>query len=208
MKQTLHFVKDIKRRRVFYLVLVRSLFEHCCEIWRPTTATMLSKVEALQRRAVKWILGEEDYHYNDFEYLKRLKYLDILPMEYKFVYTDLVQFFKVYHEMSVVKLPSYLQPMTNAESGRLRTNIQPPVQYSQSGEFGNPNLAVMRENRYDSTSLKCVSENPTAAMKKSFFFRTHLLWNSLSPSLRNIDNVVEFKTRLKSHLWDIVLQPD
>ena len=79
-KRTLRFVKDVKQKRVFYLVLVRSLFEHCCEIWRPTTIQMMLKVESIQKRAVKWILGELDHHYNDHEYLKRLKDLDILPM--------------------------------------------------------------------------------------------------------------------------------
>lgn len=207
MKRTLHFVNDIKQKRVFYLVLVRSLFEHCCEIWRPTTVLMLSKVEVLQRRAVKWILGEQDHHYNDYEYLKRLKDLDILPMEYKFVYTDLVQFFKIYHGMSVVKLPSYLVNVSNNDRCRLRSNIRPPAHLTQSEESGIPDLSSMRSNRYDSSSLKCVARNQTSVLKRSFFFRTHLLWNDLSPSLRNVNDVVEFKTKLKNHLWDVILDP-
>lgn len=208
MKRTLHFVKDKKRKRVLYLVLVRSLFEHCCEIWRPTTTIMLSKAESLQKRAVKWILDEQGHHYNDFEYMKRLKDLDILPLEYKFAYTDLVQFFKIYHDMSVVKLPEYLQPVTNDDTDRLRSNIRPPAQYGQAEEAGIPDFATMRRNRNDSTSLKCVIINQTATLKRSFFFRTHLMWNDLPTDLRNANDFKEFKVALKSHLWDIVLDPD
>ena len=128
-------------------------------------------------------------------------------MKYKFEYTDLVQFFKIYHGMSVVKLPSYLEPVTSGDRARLRMDIRPPVQYGQSAEAGIPDLATMRNNRYDSSSLKCVLENQTPVLKRSFFFRAHLLWNDLSPSLRNDNDLAEFKTKLKSHLWDVILDP-
>ena len=206
-KRTLRFVKDVKQKRVFYLVLVRSLFEHCCEIWRPTTIQMMLKVESIQKRAVKWILGELDHHYNDHEYLKRLKDLDILPMELKFALTDLVQFFKIYHGTSVVKLPNYLVQVSSNDRCRLRSNIRPPAQYSQSEESGIPDLALMRNNRYDSTSLKCVLETQTMALKRSFFFRTHLMWNDLPPELRTVSDINQFRSKLKSHMWDVILDP-
>ena len=34
VRRTCHFVKDVKRRRVLYLTLVRSQFEHCSPVWR------------------------------------------------------------------------------------------------------------------------------------------------------------------------------
>ena len=165
---------------------------------------MLAKVEGIQKRAVKWILAEQDHHYNDFEYLKRLKDLDILPMEYKFVYTDLVQFYKIYHGLSVVKLPSYLQPVTAEDRCRLRPHIIPVLQNQPEG-FEIPDLALMRTNRYDSASLKCVLINPSNILKSSFFFRTHLLWNDLTPSIRNLNDMGEFKTSLMKHLWVVTL---
>ena len=97
MKRTLRFVKDRKQKRAFYLALVRSLFEHCSIVWRPTTVILTEKVESIQRRAVKWILEEQDHHYNDFEYLCRLKDLDLMPMEFKFKFTDLVTFHNLYY---------------------------------------------------------------------------------------------------------------
>ena len=35
VKRTCNFVTDVRRRRVLYLTLVRSQFEHCSQIWRP-----------------------------------------------------------------------------------------------------------------------------------------------------------------------------
>ncbi len=45
-------------RKTLYISLVQSLFEHCSQIWRPTTATQIQKFENLQKRAVKWVLNE------------------------------------------------------------------------------------------------------------------------------------------------------
>ena len=59
VKRTCHFVLSEKQRRVMYLAMVRSQFEHCSLIWRPSTKTMLNKIEAIQKKAVKWIYGEE-----------------------------------------------------------------------------------------------------------------------------------------------------
>ena len=73
VKRTLHFVKDQKKKRAFYLALVRSLFEHCSAVWRPSSSEMIQKFECIQRRAIKWILSEQDHHYNDYECIKRLK---------------------------------------------------------------------------------------------------------------------------------------
>ena len=36
LRRTLHFVNDFRRRRVLYLTLIRSHFEHWSQIWRPT----------------------------------------------------------------------------------------------------------------------------------------------------------------------------
>ncbi len=59
VKRTCHFVKDIKRRRALYLIMVRSQFEHCSQIWRPNTKTMIDKFEQFQKKCIKWILSEE-----------------------------------------------------------------------------------------------------------------------------------------------------
>ena len=75
LKHTLHFVKYQKQKRVFYLAIVRSLFEHCVQIWRPTSESGILKLERIQKRAIKWVLSEVDHSYSDVEYLARFKKL-------------------------------------------------------------------------------------------------------------------------------------
>ena len=58
LKRTCHFTKNIGKRRAFYLSQVRSHFEHCTIVWRPSAQTMVEKLESIQKRAVKWILND------------------------------------------------------------------------------------------------------------------------------------------------------
>jgi hypothetical protein len=208
MKRSLRFVKDRRQKRAFYLSLVRSLFEHCSIIWRPTTHTLLEKVERIQRRAVKWILHEQDHHYNDLEYLARLRDLDLMPMELKFKFTDLIIFHQIYNGQSVVKLPAYLVPMNNTDRSRLRSNVRPPVRLLDSDTTGVPDLNNMRNNRHDRLSLKCEVEGRARSFKSGFFFRTHTEWNDLPTDLKEISDPDSFKCTLRKHLWDLMLEPD
>ena len=199
-----HFVNCQKQKRILYLALVRSQFEHCGIIWRPCTQDLIQKLENIQRRGVKWILSEDGHHYNDLEYLKRLKDLDILPLREKFHYSDLVLFHKIYYGNSVTKLPDYLHAITQEDRSRLRSNICPPQYFSQ---FITIDLGIMRENRYDNLSLKCSIDPKVAAFKQSYFFRTHLFWNTLPIKLREIKEISKFEKGLKLYLWDVLLDP-
>ena len=52
LTRTCHFVSDTKRRRVLYLTLARSQFNHCSTIWRPTiisNKTLVEKFENFQK---------------------------------------------------------------------------------------------------------------------------------------------------------------
>ena len=209
VKRTLHFVKDQKKKRAFYLALVRSLFEHCSVIWRPSSSEMIEKIEVIQRRAVKWILSEQDHHYNDYEYIKRLKDLDMFPMEYKFIYTDLIQFHKIFYKQSVVKLPTYITFLDDADVTRFRINVKPPNRYGQdTGTTEDiPDVGSMRNRRLDKSSLKSNIEVKSPAFKNSFFFRAHILWNHLPVEIRDLVVNTEFQTKLKHHLWDVILDP-
>lgn len=57
LRRTLYFTKNVQKRRVFYISLVRSIFEHCSSVWKPCSTTIEAKMEKLQKRAVKWILA-------------------------------------------------------------------------------------------------------------------------------------------------------
>ena len=64
LKRTRHFVHSIEKRRVLYLTMVRSLFEHCPSIWRPSSDTAVNRLESLQMRAIKWILKDLSVSYS------------------------------------------------------------------------------------------------------------------------------------------------
>ena len=115
---------------------------------------MIEKFERIQRRSVKWILGEQDHHYNDVEYLSRLRDLDLMPMEFKFRYTDLIMFHQIYNDRSVVKLPYYLTNVTTNDRNRLRSTIRQPSRFSEFESSGVPDLNQRRNNRFDHLSLR------------------------------------------------------
>ena len=42
----------------------------------------------------------------------------------------------------------------------------------------------------------------------SFFFRTHTKWNDLPADLKGETESGVFQSKLKKHLWDLILDPD
>ena len=210
MKRTLRFIKDRKQRRAFYLALIRSLFEHGSIVWSPTTVVLTEKVESIQRRAVKWILGEQDHHYNDIEYLSRLRDLDLMPMAQKFKYTDLVMFHSIFNNLSVIELPHYLTTLNVSERSRLRSNIRPPERLgnAEQSDLSAFYLNERRNNRYDRFSLKSVVEAKTRSFRSSFFFRTHSSWNDLPTEIKGEPDPGIFRANLKKNMWDQMLTTD
>ena len=86
-----YFVHSIEKRRVLYLTMVRSLFEHCPIIWRPSSDTAVNRLESLQMRAIKWILIDFSVSYssNKLLYFTHCKQLNILSIQLRFDYHDL-----------------------------------------------------------------------------------------------------------------------
>ena len=54
LKRSCRFVESIPKRRLLYLTLVRSIFEHCPVVWRPSSESPIDKLESFQ----KWINKE------------------------------------------------------------------------------------------------------------------------------------------------------
>ena len=48
-----HFATNKQQKRIIYLTIVRSIFEHGSIIWSPQGLTQLLKFESIQKRAVK-----------------------------------------------------------------------------------------------------------------------------------------------------------
>ena len=56
-------------------------------------------------RAIKWILHEQNLSYSGNDYLIKLKSLQILPLDIKLLYTDLILFHRIIHRNICIDLP-------------------------------------------------------------------------------------------------------
>ena len=71
------------------------------------SSNKLSKFDALQKKAVKWINSQQFDHYTELEYLSKLTELSILPKKSKFALNDLILFFKIMNFLVLIKLPEH-----------------------------------------------------------------------------------------------------
>ena len=63
VKRSCMDIKDVTTLRTLYSSLIRPLLEYSCETWNPHTQRNINKLEAIQRRATKFILKSgEDYN--------------------------------------------------------------------------------------------------------------------------------------------------
>jgi hypothetical protein len=184
-KRTCYFVNDFRRKRTLYLSLIRSQFEHCSQIWRPINKTMLSKFENFQKKCIKWILNEEPLHYNCDTYLIKCRQARLLTLEKRFDFNDLVLFYKVCNKLIPLNFPPYL----NFFDG-----------YSRLRSCHLDTFSIVSEIKPKVTPS--FSDNKNSALNKSFFYRTHLLWNSLPLDIRAVSTLSLFKAKLLKFMWD------
>ena len=113
-------------------------------------------------------------------YNSKCKEANLLPMIHRFNLNDLVLFHKIFHRRIPVKMPSYLSLFTG---NRLRSSHL-------------DNLCFV--------SNVLPSGSSTTTLNKSFFYRTHNLWNRLPLEIRQIVSQIEFRRELIEHFWELV----
>ena len=185
LKRTCHFHQSIEKRRVLYLTMVRSLFEHCSIIWRPSSDTAVNRLESLQMRAIKWILKDFSVSYssNKLLYFAHFKQLNILPIQLRFDYHDLKFLHLVVHNFSYIKLPSYLRLFDG--SSRLRsTHLDHCSLVSDIKPYGIKSFSSKR------------------GFAHTFFYKAHLSWNRLPLTLLEIIRPSVFKSMLIKYIWE------
>ena len=183
LKRTCHFVNDIKRKRALYLSLVRSQFEHCSPVWRPSNKTSLEKFDNFQKKAIKWILSEEELSYHSYDcYVRKCRQVNILPLSCRFDLNDLILFHKVVNDYIPLDMPPYLK-LFNGETRLRSTHLD--------------NLCF--------TSNIIPKSSSSSLLNKSFFYRTHCLWNSLPLEIRSLGSIALFRTSLETYLWKNIL---
>ncbi len=67
---------SVVTRRSLYIALIRSQMSYCSQLWRPL---LIKDIESVQRRATRFIIGNE---ISGLNYRERLIYLNLLPLMY------------------------------------------------------------------------------------------------------------------------------
>ena len=191
LRRTCYFVKNTNRRRVLYLSLVRSIFEHCPIVWRPSSKSALQSVEDVQKRAIKWILDDYTSCSNEL-YIIKCKQLDILPIAKRLELFDLTFFHQVFYNNSPVMLPHYL---THFQGSRLR-----------SSHLDNLCLVSSVTPKFTAVRGICDSEQLPRNFANSFFYRTHLSWNRLPYDIRNTKYQQNFKVMVTKLFWTELME--
>ncbi len=105
LKRTCPLLTDIQVRRTLYLTLVKSQLCYATQVWSPALDMLIAKVERVQRRATKWILG---YKEKDMSYHQRLQTLHLLPLCYDREIKDLTFFYKALYGYIDVNVNEYI----------------------------------------------------------------------------------------------------
>ena len=185
LKRTCSFVSNRTKRKALYLSQVRSQFEHCPIVWRPSSKTSVDRLESIQKRGIKWVINDIRESFSSvFNYYRICKELFILPISARFDLKDLTFFHAIFYDYSVISLPPYLKRFTvsrlrnsHFDSLSICTDVIPP------------------------TPQNLNSEQSSLGISKSYFYRAHLAWNHLPLELREIGSAGKFKVALTSHLW-------
>ena len=171
--------------------MVRSQFENCSIIWRPGVKSLMDKIERIQKCAIKWIFSEEYTSYGSYSvYInKKCKDANLLPMSERFCLNNMLFLHKVIHKLIPIELPDYLSFFQG--QSRLRSCH---MDHRSLVSSIVPNITINCNNVSS-------ERNSTNAFSNSFFYRSHLTWNSLPLEMREIESHSLFKVELIKHLW-------
>ena len=87
LKHSFSMSLSVAAKRKLYISLVRSQLTYCSQLWRPALIKDIRKLEQIQRRATKFILGTSHPHP---DYKHRLIALNLLPLMYYFEIADIM----------------------------------------------------------------------------------------------------------------------
>ena len=98
-----------------------------------------------------------------------------MPLCYKFLYSDLVLFYKILNDLVPIDLPDYVTRRTNT-----RSSSDGPVMFGLS--FDNPS-------------------NHKSVFTHSFFPRCISNWNNLPSDVRSSISLNEFCSNIRAWIW-------
>ena len=112
-------------------------------------------------------------------------------MKYKFIFSDLLLFYRIIKNNVKISLPYYISRMKPQD-------VKCSTRFSKTVADGT-----------DTLKYKCRLLPKVKCFEDSYFVRSVKYWNDLPHELRSTDGLDTFKVMLKDHLWLILgLKPD
>ena len=158
-------------RKTLCSALVQPYFDYCCSSWyNGVTMECKKKLDILQRKMIRFILGLDFRAHVDSTHLRKLGWLAV---------ADRVKYFRLLH---VFRINSNLAPLYMVENF---TRIKSVYSHSTRGS---------------TTDFYVPKIGNSEILKRSFFFSGIQDWNSLPNDLKVIRNEESFKSRLKAFI--------
>ncbi len=109
--RTLGFIKrnittsNTNIKTVAYQTLVRPQLENSSTVWHPHTKSNTHKLEMVQCRAIRWVVGD----YSPLSSVTAMQdRLGWRSLEQRRIDARIVMFFKIYHQLVAVNFPDYI----------------------------------------------------------------------------------------------------
>ena len=93
---------DIKSKKLLYITWVRSRLAYASVVWSPYTKRNIVKLEKIQRRVTRLIIGR------DLSEHERLEKLNLFPLQYRREVNDLLFLFKSFENQYILNLFNYV----------------------------------------------------------------------------------------------------
>ena len=93
-------------------------------------------------------------------------------------------FNKIFYNFSAVTLPHFLKTLSNN-----------PI----NNTYFQRQTRTYNDN--DRLKIKSTITPRVNAFQNSFFYRSHIFWNSIPLEIRSVENTELFKIKLEQHLW-------
>ncbi len=104
-------------------------------------------------------------------------------MSHRFILNDILLFHEIVNKIVPIDMPNYLTLFKG--QSRLRSSHRDELSFVCSLIPNNSN---------------------TTLLEKSFFYRAHMIWNSMPLEIRKLESTSEFKAKMETQLWDLLLE--
>ena len=127
VKRNIHSSSELVKTRA-YQAIVRPSLEYATCVWDPHTQIAKQKLEAVQRRAARYVTRR--YH-NTSSVTNMLRHLEWQTLEQRKIATNLTMLYKITNNIVTVPIHTYLTPWTRPLTRSHNLCYMPCTKYSQ-----------------------------------------------------------------------------